>query len=204
MKIPPNFLRTAAGAVSGLAAILSQGPARATDLVVADQSMLRFVCMFDPECGSRVLPTDIGALLTAQRGSDPRLQSFSFEARPGTPAAGTTMYVYRVDLTRQRGGECLAGMVIEFGPPAEVPRATADRAQVFVVTSEGNGTIPVKSAEQDGDFIQFNFDGPVCPRESSLYFGLASKNSPESGSAILFGYGSPPIRDAAAQAPKRD
>ena len=166
--------------------------------------MLQFVCMFDPECSSRVLPKDIGALPTARRDSDPRLHSFSFEARPSTTAAGTTVYLYRVDLTRQPAGECLAGMVIDFGPPAQIPLATADGAQVFVITSDGHGTTAVKSAEQDGDFIQFNFDGAVCPKQSSLFFGLLSRHQPESGSTMLFGYGSPPIRDAAAQVPKRD
>jgi hypothetical protein len=159
--------------VFGLAAVLWPAPARATELIIVDQSMLRFVCMFDADCNSRDTPSDIGALPTARPGSDPRLQSFSFEAKSGTPADGSTVYVYRVDLTKAEPyTECLAGLVLNFGPPAQMPFAIANVAHIFVITTGGNGTVAVKSAEQDGDFIQFNFKDPVCPGESSMFYSL--------------------------------
>jgi hypothetical protein len=180
-------------------------PVRATELIVVEQSMLRFVCMFDGDCSSSTLPSNIGELPTARPGSDPRLQSFSFEAKAGSPADGTTVYVYRVDLAKAaRYTECLAGLMLNFGPPAQMPSAIADVAHIFVIISEGQGTVPVKSAEQDGDFIQFNFKDPVYPGESSMFFGLPSKSPPETSIATLFGYGSPPIAEGTAQTPKHE
>jgi hypothetical protein len=205
VTIRSKILNTAFGAAAALAAMVCPAPIHATDLIIVDQSMLRFVCMFDADCSSSVTPRDIGALPSAQRGTDPRLQSFSFEAKLNTVAAGTTVYVYRLDLTQaDPHSECLAGLVINFGPPAQMPSATANAAQVFVITTDGHGTVSVKSAEQDGDFIQFNFEGAVCPGQSSLFFGLASKSPPVSGSASLFGYGYPPITNATAQTPQHE
>jgi hypothetical protein len=202
MKIPKT-LGLVLGTFVGLAAIAA--PAHATDLIIVEQSMLRFVCMFDADCSSSVLPRDVGKLPTAQPGSDPRLQSFSFEAKSGTPADGTTVYVYRVDLPPTDSyGECLTGLVVNFGPPAQMPSAVANAPHMFVITSDGHGTVGVKSAEQEGDFIQFNFDGAVCPGQSTLFFGLPSKNPPVTSSAILFGYGRPPVTDATATAPKHE
>jgi hypothetical protein len=195
----------AMAAVFGLAAAVWPAPANATELIVVDQSMLRFVCMFDADCNGRDTPSDIGALPTARPGSDPRLQSFSFEAKAGTPADGTTVYVYRVDLTKAEPfTECLAGLVLNFGPPAQMPLAIANTAHIFVITTGGNGAVPVKSAEQDGDFIQFNFKDPVCPGQSSMFFGLPSKSLPVSSTATLFGYGSPPISEGTAQTPQHE
>jgi hypothetical protein len=205
VKILSQILNTSFGVVSALAALACPAPVHAIDLVVVDQSMLQFVCMFDGDCSMSVLPRDIGALPTAQRGSDPRLQSFAFAAKPSSPAAGTTVYVYRVDLTKTDSNtECLAGVTINFGPPAQMPFAVAHVAHVFVITSDGHGTVAVKSAEQDGDFIQFNFDGPLCAGKSSMFFGLPSRSPPASGNVILFGYGSPPITEATAQTPRHE
>jgi hypothetical protein len=92
--------------------------------------------------------------------------------------------------------------VVNFGPPARMPSDIANVAHVFVITTGGLGTVGVKSAEQDGDVIEFNFDGPVCAGQSSLFFGLASKNPPVSSEAILFGYGAPPILQASARTPR--
>jgi hypothetical protein len=201
-KMPPKLWGFVLSTVFALAAVWP-APGHAVDLIIVEQTMLRFVCMFDADCSKSVTPAGISAMPTDQRGSDPRLVSFSFEAKAGSPAAGTTFYVYRVDLTRADStGECLAGLVINFGPPAIMPFATAHAAHVFVVTAGGPGTVAIKSAEQDREFIQFNFDGPLCGGQSSLLFGLPSNNPPGSSNAMLFGYGTPPVTQALAHTPR--
>lgn len=204
MKIPPKLLGFVFSA-GGLAAAVWPMPAHTMDLAIVEQSMSRFICVFGAVCSNPTVPGDIDALPSLQRGSDPRLQSFSFEARAGTPAAGATVYVYRVDLGRADSfTECLAGLVMNFGPPAPMPFNTANAAQVFVITSGGLGSVAVKSADLDGDFIQFNFDDALCSGQSSLFFGLTSKNPPVSSIAMLFGYGSPPITEATAHTPRHE
>lgn len=198
-----NIFGAAFGAVVGLAAAAWLAPAHATDLIVVNQSMLRFVCLFVGDCSNSIAPSNVGALPPSQLSSDGRLESIVFEAKPDTPAVGTTAYVYRVDLSKVTAhGECLAGLVINFGPPARIPSDIGNAAHVFVITTEGHGTVAVKSAEQDGDFIQFNFNGAVCVGQSSMFFGLASEKPPVSSEATLFGYGSPPIIQTTAQTPR--
>jgi hypothetical protein len=185
MKTLPVILGLAASA------LLAQTAAQATELIIADQSALKFVCILDADCSNSVVPSNMGALPSSRPGSDPRLRSLSFAAKAGTPGAGTNAYLYRPDLTQTASAtECVAGLVVNFGEPARMSFDIANVAHVFVITTGGEGTIGVKSAEQDGDVIQ-----------SSLYFGLASKNPPVSSNATLLAYGTPPIIPATAQAP---
>jgi hypothetical protein len=199
-----NSIATGIGYFVGLTLGLAAGPVFATDLTVVHQSALEFTCMFDGDCRSSIAPAGVGAIPPPEPSSDPRLFASSFPAKPGTPGDGTTVYLYRVDLTTaDKASECLSGVVLNFGPLAEIPPVNGNTAHVFVITSgDSAGTIPVKSAEQDGDFIQFNFDGGLCPGKSSLMFALPSKHPPGPSGATIFGYGSPPVVTATTSAPK--
>jgi hypothetical protein len=199
-----NSIATGIGCLVGLACGLAAGPVHATDLTVVHQSALEFVCMFDGDCRSSITPAGVGAITPPEPSSDPRLFASSFPAKSGSPGDGTTVYLYRVDLiTADKASECLSGVVLNFGPLAEIPPVNGNTAHVFVITSgDSAGTIPVKSAEQDGDFIQFNFDGGLCPGKSSLMFALPSKHPPGPSGATIFGYGYPPVTTARTTAPK--
>lgn len=204
-----NSIATGVGCLVGLTFGLTVAPVSATDLTVVHQSALKFVCMFDGDCRSSITPAGVGAITPPEPSSDPRLFASSFPAKPGTPGDGTTVYLYRVDLTTaDKASECLSGVVLNFGPLAEIPPVNGNTAHVFVITrgdgvtsGDGVGTVPVKSAEQDGDFIQFNFDGGLCPGASSLMFALPSKHPPGPSGATIFGYGSPPVTTAKTIAP---
>jgi hypothetical protein len=201
MKTLPAILGLAACLL--LAQTAAPPAAHATDLIIVNQSALTFVCIFDADCSNSVVPRDMVALPAAQPGSDPRLRSLSFPAKAGTPGAGNHAYLYRVDLSQSPAStECVVGLVINFGEPARLPFDVSNVAHVFVIANGGGGTVGVKSAEQDGGVIQFSFAKAVCGGDSSLFFGLASKNPPEASPATLFGYGTPPIMHATAQAPK--
>ena len=199
-----NSIAAAIGCFVGLAPGLAAAPAYATDLTVVHQSALEFVCMFDGNCRSSIGPAGVGAITPPEPSSDPRLLASNFSAKPGSPGDGTTVYLYRVDLTSaDKASECLSGVVLNFGPLAEIPPVNGNTAHVFVIGSgDSAGTVPVKSAEQDGDFIQFNFDGGLCPGASSLMFALPSKHPPGPSGATIFGYGHPPVTTAKTIAPK--
>ena len=194
----------ATGCLIGLACGLAASPIHAADLAVIRQNAQEFICTFEGDCRSGTPPADVGAIIPPEPSSDPRLFASSFPAKAGTPGGGNTVYLYRVDVaTTNKANECLSGVVINFGPLADMPPVNGNTAQVFVLTSgDSAGTIPVASAEQDGDFIQLNFEGGLCPGTSTLMFALPSKHPPGSGSATIFGYGYPPVTTAKVTAPK--
>jgi hypothetical protein len=199
-----NSIAAGIGYFSGLTLGLAAAPVYATDLTVVHQSALEFVCMFDGDCRSSIAPAGMGAIPPPEPSSDPRLLASSFPAKSGTPGDGTTVYLYRIDLTSaDKASECLSGVVLNFGPLAEIPPVNGNKAHVFVIGSgDSAGTVPVKSAEQDGDFIQFNFKEGLCRGKSSLTFALPSKHPPGPSGATIFGYGSPPVTTARTIAPK--
>lgn len=189
-------------AILSIAAAALLAPAQAAELTVVTVNAPAINCVFNASCTMTVTDS-LGSLQFTPYGAGARLQSRTFAALPGTPGAGMTAYLYRVDLTRADGfTECLAGMVIDFGPVAQLPYVPNNPAHVYVVTQGGLGSVGVKSAEQDGDVITFNFNGYLCAGQSSFFFGLAASKPPQPTSATLFGIGKPPIIQTDARAPQ--
>ncbi len=91
--------------------------------------------------------------------------------------------------------------MLNFGPVAKLPYAGNSPSDVFVVTQGGLGSVGLKSAEQDGDVITFSFSNYLCAGQTSFFFGLAAAKAPTAGAAMLFGIGSPPFVQTAAQVP---
>lgn len=189
-------------AILAAAALLTQTQAGAADLKVVTVNAPAINCVFNATC--KVTVTDsVGNLKYTPLGGGARLQSRTYVAKPGTPGAGKTAYLYRVDLTQGAGfTDCLAGMVIDFGPVAQLEYLPGNAAHVFVVTKGGIGSVGVKSAEQDGDVIQFNFSDYLCAGKSTFFFGLAAATAPKTTDATLFGLGSPPLIQTKARVPQ--
>jgi hypothetical protein len=195
MKILPALLTAAA------IALLAQTDAQATDLTVVNVNAPAINCVFDGTC-KVVVHDSLGSLTCAPGTAGPRLQSRTFAAKLGTPAAGKTAYLYRVDLTEAGGiTDCLAGLVLNFGPVATLPYLPNQPSHVYVVTQGGLGSVGIKSAQQDGDVITFNFSTLLCPGQTSYFFGLAAANAPVSTTATLFGIGNPPSVATTATVP---
>ena len=119
------------------------------------------------------------------------LQSRTFAGEPGTPGAGLTGYEYRLSMTQAAGfSDCVLGLVLDFGPVTQLPYTPGSLSDIYVVTGGGVGTVGLKSADQEGNIITFEFDKPACvpPAPSStattFFFGLASSKAPK---AILRG-----------------
>jgi len=93
-------------------------------------------------------------------------------------------------------------LVVNFGPPPDA-FDISNSPTIFVIAAEGHGTVAVKSAEQERDFIQFNFDGRCAPDKAACC-SASPRRTAVASEAILFGFGSPPVSQTTAQAPRAD
>jgi hypothetical protein len=178
-------------------------------LTVVDVNAPAVNCVFSPDC--RIVVNDsIGAipLPFITTPGTAWLQSRTFTAAPGTPAAGKTGYIYRVSLTEAAGSaECLGGLVLNFGAVPKLPYAPGVMADVFVITTGGLGTIKLSGAAKTGDVIEFSFstglclNGPANIANTTFFFGLASDATPMNTTAGIWASGSTPYYSVNARVP---
>lgn len=174
--------------------------AQAASLSVVTVAAPAVNCVFNASCTVTVSDTT-GHLKNTPYGDNAFLQSRTYAGQPGTPGAGTTAYEYRIALDKQAFSECLAGVTFDFGPVKQLPYPGHPPAHVFVTTQGGLGDVTIKSAEQDGNFITFTFNGYLCPGQSTYFFGLAAAGAPQARSATLFGFGAPAIMQTDVRVP---
>jgi hypothetical protein len=201
-------MKSPAMLVAAAAALGAAAPAQAGALTVVTVSAPAVNCVFNASC-KVVVDDSVGTLEYTPLGSGAFVQSRTYPGEPGTPGAGTTAYEYRVDLTAATGyTECLAGLVVDFGPiqeltyPNNQPPPPSKPAHVFVTTEGGIGSVGIQSAEQDGTVITFTFAGYLCAGQSSYFFGLAATTAPQTATATLFGIGAPAFVQTAARTPQ--
>jgi hypothetical protein len=197
-----------------VAAILAMtAPVAAAPLSFVNVSAPAINCVFSATCSVTV--TDTVDTITVPPGlwtGNARLQSRTFVGAPGTPGAGKTAYLYRVDLTQANSdGEvpCVTDIAVDFGPVAKLQYNKAGPLDdVFVVTKGGIGSVGLYAVDQTSDVITFTFNEPVCAGptggkgESSYFFGLASATPPKSIIAYASVPGLDPI-DVKARAPSQ-
>jgi hypothetical protein len=188
-------MRVAVIAAAGLFGAASG--AQAAPLSIVDVAAPAINCVFNttpipnalpPACqvvvndsiGVFAPPGDIGAA---------RLQSRTYPGTAPAPAAGDMAYVYRVDLTAVKGvtaANCVTKLALKFGPVVKLHYGPNGDSDIFVVTTGGLGSIKIASADQVGGTITFTFASPVCPGDTSYFFGLASKSvNPVAGKATV-------------------
>jgi hypothetical protein len=190
-----RVIRTTAIATVALAFIVVSLAACAAPLTVVQVAVPDVNCVFDASC--RLTVTDTVDNLPPAAGYTGKavLQSRTANAvATGVPGAGTTVYIYRVDLTEATAASdqmCVSSVAVNFGPITKLPYSGAGKpkADVFVVTTGGLGTVGLKSADQTGSTVTFQFSPasfpspgdpfpPVCPGQTSFFFGLASTKAP--------------------------
>ncbi len=141
-------------------------------------------CIFNNTC--KMTATDTVSTFswpsTIATTAEAKLQSRTFTSTPNSPAAGKTAYLYR--LTALKGGstDCVTGLVVKFGPVTQLDYAkSGNPADIFVVTTGGLGSVGIKSAEQQGNTITFNFSQAICNTvaQGTFFFGLTSPNQPK-------------------------
>ena len=171
------------------AGCLSLHMAAAAPLTVIDVGAPAVNCVFHTTC-SVVVDDSVGAFNLPGDNGAGRLQSRTYPGVAPAAAAGDMAYVYRVDMTSMQGltaVNCVTKMVLDFGQVVPLPYSSKGNFDVFVVTSGVLGTVGLSSAIQSGNAIEFNFTKPVCPGETSYFFGLASKSlKPVLNKAELF------------------
>jgi hypothetical protein len=117
-----SVIRMTAGA-----ALLAPVAAYGAALTVVNVSAPAINCVFNASC-TVVVDDSVGTLQYTPLGSGAFLQSRTYPGKIGTPGVGTTAYEYRVDLTQATGyTECLAGLVVDFGPVKELTYPPSQR-----------------------------------------------------------------------------
>jgi hypothetical protein len=172
---------------------LVSGAAQAASLTVVDVNAPAINCVFHTNCAITVSDHVSDIPMPNQITGKARLQSRTYTAGPGSPAAGNTGYQYRVDLTQAvPTGEfaCVTDLEVDFGPATKLQyNTTGPLDDVFVITHGGLGTIGLSSATETSNVITFNFSQPICAGDSpgkgatSFFFGLASTHAPKSVTA---------------------
>jgi hypothetical protein len=189
------IIRVAVIAAAGIFAAASG--AQAAPLSVVDVAAPAINCVFNttpipnvpPPACQVVVNDSIGVFSPPGDIGAARLQSRTYPGTAPAPAAGEMAYVYRVDLTAVKGvtaANCVTKLALKFGPVVKLKYGPNGDSDIFVVTSGGLGSVKIASADQVGGTITFTFAAPVCPGDTSYFFGLASKSmKPVAGKATV-------------------
>lgn len=166
-----------------LAATLAASNAAAQVLTRVNVSAPQINCVFSTTCS--VVVSD---LATPYLGNG-FLQSRTFQAQPGSPAAGKWVYEYRIALTNVTGSP--VAEVTSLSMPVAAPIVAMDfngdgsaADQVFVVTGGGLGVVGPVHAWLHGDTLHFSFDPSVMggasagTGQSSYFFGFVTDSPP--------------------------
>ncbi len=159
-------------------------PAAAQNLNRVNVSAPQINCVFNTTC--RVTVTD---LATPYLGNG-FLQSRTYQAAPGSPAAGKWVYEYRIDLRNVAGTTALP-LVASLSMPVAAPIVAMDyngdgsaADQVFIVTGGGLGSVGPATAWLHGDTLHFTFNPAVAggsapgAGQSSYFFGFVTESPP--------------------------
>jgi hypothetical protein len=191
-------------------AVLPSGT-KAQPLTVVEVSAPAINCVFNATCTITVSDTTGNILLPTVAPGTAWLQSRTYAAQPGTPAAGLTGYEYRISMTEATGqADCIIGFTVNFGPHKPLPYKDAKLADVFVTTGGALGTIGLKSATRFGDVIEFTLksalclDGPADIKNTTFFIGLAAAAAPMHVNTQVAVTGFPSIYAADARVPTHD
>jgi hypothetical protein len=188
-------LRVAVIAAAGLFGAASG--AQAAPLSVVDVAAPAINCVFNatpipnapPPACQVVVNDSIGVFTPPGDIGVARLQSRTYPGTAPAPAAGDMAFVYRVDLTTVKGvtaANCVTKLALKFGPVVGLQYGPSGDSDIFVVTTGGLGSVKIASADEVGGTITFTFASPVCPGDTSYFFGLASKSvKPVAGKATV-------------------
>lgn len=183
---------------------------RPVRLTFAKVNAPKINCVFNTACTMTVTDSVGNIPMPADVTGTGRVQSRTFAAAAGSPGAGNTAYLYRVDMTQAvSAGEvpCVTDFTIDFGPVVKLQYdGSGPLDDLFVIVQGGIGTIGILEATKTGNSINFIFDQPVCAGptsgsgKSSQFFGLASASAPRSVTAKVGWPGLLPL-DVPARAP---
>jgi hypothetical protein len=144
-------------------------------------------CIFNPVCHD-TSRGDAGLIMLPGANRPGYLRWRTFRGMGHVPATGKYGYDYRVDLTDIQpnpAGACVSALKIDFPRLLTYDYKPGTPGQVYVIGAGDKGSIAPTSADMEGSAITFTFATPVCPGQSSYFFGLASWKPPVESSATL-------------------
>jgi hypothetical protein len=153
------------------------------------------LCIYDKNC--KITTTDSSVAFNMQDTighlPQPRMHIRTVLGAAGSPAAGKTGYLYRLDLTNVVGSldvSCATALKLDVGPTGKFEYfKNGANADVFVVDKGAPGTVGLSKAERIGSGVTFTFRKRICVGtgpgggESSLFFGLTSDHAPKAATA---------------------
>src|SRR5579883_1282264 len=161
VRQPPRGVVMSAGAIGRIVAVSLLAtasvpwlrPALAEPLMIIDTKAPDLNCLFNQAC--KITVTDsVGAIPIAGLSGRAILQSRTFYGIAGTPAAGLTGYLFRIDLTRAMAGPakaCVTRLTLDHAALSKLAYpGGAGPGEVFVVTAGGIGTVGLVSAGRAG------------------------------------------------------
>lgn len=154
-------------------------------------------CIYDKGC--KLAGTDSTANVemsnTIGHLPQPRLHVRTVVGAAGSPAAGKTGYLYRIDMTNAVGSlslPCVTTLALDAGPTLKYEYFKGGaNADIFVVNTGLPGTIGVSKAERFGNGVTVTFRKGVCTGsgpgggESSFFFGFTSDRAPRASTAQI-------------------
>jgi hypothetical protein len=169
-------------------------PATAEPLTTVNLSSPALRCVFATNRNCNLDGTaSVGGIPIPGISGSAVLHSLTFPADPDSPAARSTGYEFRVDLSQATAGPtkaCVTRLTLDIGPLSRLPyMGRAELYDVFVINTGASGYVGLASAERSGPAITFVFAKPVCPGagsdkgESSYFFGFAAATAPRDVSA---------------------
>jgi hypothetical protein len=178
-----------------LTLLLAATSAHAIPVKVVKVSASNINCAFNPSCSISATETSAAIPLPGTTGQA-LLYTRTYKSTADSPAAGRTMYEYRIDLKQAAGVlavPCVSALTVPFQTPATVDyngNGAADE-QVYVVNSGGPGSSGPASADRSGGKLTFQFVDPVCAGtspgngEGSYRFGVSAGGWPTTVTATL-------------------
>jgi hypothetical protein len=169
--------------------------AQSTTLTIVTVDAKDLLCIYDKSC--KIATTDSSVAFDMQDTighlPQPRMHTRTVLGAAGSPAAGKTGYLYRLDLTNVVGGldvSCATAFKLDVGPTGKFEYfKNGANADVFVVDKGAPGTVGLSKAERIGSGVTFTFRKRICVGtgpgggESSFFFGLTSDHAPKAATA---------------------
>ena len=143
--------------------------AQSTTLTIVTVDAKELPCTYDKGCKGAMTDSTATVEMSNTIGHlpQPRLHVRTVLGAAGSPAAGKTGYLYRLDMTNVVGSmsvPCVTTLTLDTGPTArfEYFKGGAN-ADVFVVSAGGPGTVGLSKAERIGNGITVTFRSRSAP-----------------------------------------
>lgn len=164
-------------------------------VAVVNATQQQVNCIYSSSCGSQTTNASTAPIAMPGGASGTALmETITFPAAAGSPAAGKYGYEYRVNMqnaVNETEVACVTDITIVFGPNTQLNFDGSGPSDAYVTNRSSSGSIGVLSATRSGNAVNFVFEQPVCAGatpgtgKSSNYIGLVSASQPKAVTVTL-------------------